>query len=199
MPASAALDRLREVGPIFRSGEAVAAGVSWRDLYALRDRGEILELSRGVYQLREAAGVDAIDFIAVSARAKRGTICLVSALAYWDLTVEIPSAVHFAVPKGSHRLVIDYPPTVVHVFASETFELGRIEVIQGDRERFAITSRERTVVDTFRLRHLVGTNLANEALSEYLRSRPRLPALAKMGSALRVGEAFADSVRLLMA
>jgi hypothetical protein len=42
-----ALSRLREIGPVFRSKDAVAAGVSWRDLYALRDRGEILELSRG--------------------------------------------------------------------------------------------------------------------------------------------------------
>ncbi len=37
MALAQALDRLREIGPIFRSREAVAAGVSWRDLYDLRD------------------------------------------------------------------------------------------------------------------------------------------------------------------
>ncbi len=39
---------LRHLGPVFRSGEAVTAGVSWRDLYALRDGGQIIELSRGL-------------------------------------------------------------------------------------------------------------------------------------------------------
>lgn len=32
MASAQALDRLRAVGPIFRSREAVAADVSWRDL-----------------------------------------------------------------------------------------------------------------------------------------------------------------------
>lgn len=47
MSAVSALDRLRRLGPVFRSKEAVEAGVSWRDLYRLREDGEILELSRG--------------------------------------------------------------------------------------------------------------------------------------------------------
>jgi predicted transcriptional regulator of viral defense system len=56
-------------------------------------------------------------------------ICLDSALAYWDLTDEIPRKVHVAVPSGAHRPTIDYPPTQVHVFAADTFELGRQEVV----------------------------------------------------------------------
>lgn len=199
MTATLALDRLRAVGPLFRSGEAVAAGVSWRDLYRLRDEGEIVELSRGLYQLRESAGVDCIDFISVSARVPRAMICMVSALAYWDLTDENPSGVHLAIPRGTHRPVIDYPPSVIHVFAPETFEIGRIELCQRESERFSITSRERSIVDAFRLRHLVGSELAHEALRRYLRSQPQLPELSAMGRALRAGKAFADSIRLLLA
>ena len=197
--SSGSLDRLRRIGPIFRSSEAVEAGVSWRDLYGLRDSGALIELSRGLYQLAEEAGVDDIDFIAVCARAPQGMVCLHSALAYWDLTDEIPSAVHFAVPKGAHRPVIDYPPTAVHVFGADTFGLGRIEVVHGEREQFWITSRERSVVDAFRLRHLVGDGLANEAVRRYLRTRPDLGLLTEIGHALRVGVAFDDALRLLLA
>ncbi len=197
MATKSALERLRPIGPIFRSREAVDAGVSWRDLYQLRDSGEVLELSRGLYQLRHAAGVADIDFIAVSARAPRGMICLTSALTYWDLTDEIPQVVHLAVPKGVHRPVIDYPPTMVHVFASDTFDVGRLHVVHGEREEFAITNRERTVVDTFRLRHLVGFDEANWALRRYLRSKPRISALSTIADELRVGAAFADATRLL--
>ncbi len=199
MTDMSALARLRQIGTIFRAGEAVDVGVSWRDLYELRDRGEILVLSRGLYQLREAVGVDDIDFIAVCARAPRGMICLNSALAYWDLSDEIPTAVHLATPKGTHRPTIDYPPTVVHVFAAGTFDVGRQEVVHGERERFAITSRERTAVDTYRLQHLTGSDAANEALRRYLRAEPRLSTLSTMARQLNVGAGFADTVRLLSA
>ena len=94
MAPDAPLTRLRSVGPIFRAQEAVGAGVSWRDLYRLRDGGAIIELSRGLYQLGEAAGVDNIDFISLSARAPLSMVCLHSALSHWDLSDEIPPQVH---------------------------------------------------------------------------------------------------------
>ena len=198
MPAEAALDRLRRIGPVFRSGDAVAAGVSWRDLYALRDEGEILELSRGVYQLAEVAGGGSIDFVAVCSRAPHGMICLNSALAHWDLSDEIPPQVHLAVPSGGHRPMIDYPPTRVHVFQARTFALGRVEVLLDHGERFWISDRERTVVDTFRLRHLIGEEFAHAALRTYMRAPgPKLGRLAELAQALRVWGPMSAVVRVL--
>jgi predicted transcriptional regulator of viral defense system len=195
--APPALDRLREIGPVFRSKDAVAAGVSWRDLYALRDRGEILELSRGLYQLADTAGTSNVDFVAVCGRAPRGMTCLNSALAYWDLSDEILAQVHLAVPSGSHRPVIDYPPTQVHVFHAGTFGLGRLEVTAEAGERFWVSDRERTVVDAFRLRHLLGEDLAFAALRNYLQSRPRLARLAEVARPLRAWGALSAALRIL--
>lgn len=197
MTSRTALDRLRTIGPIFRSKEAIAVGVSWRDLYALRDAGEILVLSRGLYQLTDAAGVDAIDFIAVCARAPKGMVCLNSALAHWDLSDEIPPVVHLAVPEGVHRPTIDYPPTEVHVFNAATFDVGRIEVSQGPRQNYWICNRERTVVDAFRLRHLVGEDLAIEAIRRFLRSQGSPAELLALGRKLRAGSALTQTLRLL--
>ena len=42
-PASA-LNRLQRLSPVFRASEAVKAGISWRDLYELRDDGVVIEL-----------------------------------------------------------------------------------------------------------------------------------------------------------
>ena len=195
--APPALGRLREIGPVFRSKDAVAAGVSWRDLYALRDRGEILELSRGLYQLAEAAGMSNVDFVAVCGRAPRGMVCLNSALAYWDLSDEIPAQVHLAVPSGSHRPVIDYPPTRVHVFQAGTFGIGRLEVTLEAGERFWVSDRERTLADAFRLRHLIGEDLAFAALRRYLRARPRLARLAEVARPLRAWGALSAALRIL--
>ncbi len=59
------IDQLRRLSPVFRARDAVAAGLSWRDLYQLRDEGIVVSLSRGVYQLAERGGADAIDFVTV--------------------------------------------------------------------------------------------------------------------------------------
>ena len=191
------IERLRHLGPVFRSKDAVAAGVAWRDLYALRDDGQVLELSRGLYQLAEAAGTGNLDFVVVCARAPHGMVCLNSALAYWDLSDEIPPAVHLAVPDGSHRPAIDHPPARIHVFRASTFDLGRLEVTLERGEQFWITDRERTVVDAFRLRHLIGEDLAHDALRRYLRSRPKPARVAELARALRVWHPVADAIRIL--
>jgi predicted transcriptional regulator of viral defense system len=198
MPAgTSALERIREIGPVFRSKDAVAAGVSWRDLYALRDRGEILELSRGLYQLLGAAGIANVDYVTVCGRAPQGMICLNSALTYWDLSDEIPAQVHLAVPSGSHRPVIDYPPTRVHVFHAGTFGIGRLEVAAETGERFWISDRERTVTDAFRLRHLIGESLAFAALRGYLDDQPRLARLPEVARPLRAWGPLSAALRIM--
>lgn len=197
--APTALDRLRPLGPVFRAKEAMGAGVSWRDLYRLRDAGDIVELSRGLFQLAEVAGGERIDFVTVCARAPHGMICLNSAISYWDLSDEIPATVHLAVPESSHRPVIDHPPTTVHVFNATTFDQGRVEIGLERGERFRTTDRERTVVDAFRLRHLIGEELAHGALRRYLRSDPNLPRLAELARDLRVWNPVAVALRVLQA
>ncbi len=108
----------------FTTGEAVAHGVHPRDLYAARDSGAIIELSRGVFRHAEAPLSTYPDFLAVAHRAPRAIVCLVSAAAVHDLTDEIPAAVQIAVPKPSRPPQIAFPPTKVFRFDPRTFELG---------------------------------------------------------------------------
>ena len=199
MPESlTVLDRLRSLGVVFRARDAVENGISWRDLYQARDSGLLLEVSRGLFQLREAAGIDQIDFVVVCARAPQSMICLRSALAYWDLSDESPSRVDLAVPAGSHRPQIDHPPTRVHVFGAKTFELGRIEVAVGERVSFSISDPERTVVDCFRQRHHIGVDLAVGGLRRYLR-RPRAQPgrVVELAQELRVRTPIREAMRML--
>lgn len=200
MATTSSLDRLRRLGPVFRAMQAVSAGISWRDLYALRDEGAVIELSRGVFQLAESAGGSNLDFVVVSARAPRGMICLNSALTYWDLSDEIPVEVHLAVPEGSHRPTIDYPPTRVHVFSAGTFGLGRLRVKLERREQFWISDRERTIVDAFRLRHQLGDDAAHIALRRYLSTPRAKPGrVADLARELRVWTPISRALRVLQA
>lgn len=199
MPSDeAVLGRLRLLGPVFRAGDAVRAGVSWRDLYRARDAGLVVELARGVYQLGEAGGLDQLDFVAVCARAPKGMVCLGSALAYWDLSDEIPGWVDLAVPKGTHRPRIGHPPTRVHVFHAETFDLGRRRVAVEGGAQFWITGPERTIVDVFRLRHQVGEDLAAGGMRRYLRGpRPQPARVLELADALRVRTPVLAALRML--
>lgn len=195
------IDRLREaVGPTFRATEAVEAGIHWRDLYRLRDEGEIIELSRGLYRFADAEALSGLDLLAVCRRVPHGMICLTSALAYWDLTDEIPRRVHLAVPRGSWRPKIDYPPTIVHVFAAETFDLGRHTVELAPGETISISDPERTLVDMFRFRHRLGEDLAQAALRQYLRRSGAKPArVAELADKLRVAGPVRQALEILLA
>ena len=197
-----ALDRvsqLRRLGPVFRAQEAIAAGLSWRDLYQLRDDGVVVTLSRGVYQLADLAGGGEIDFVAVCQRAPHGMICLNSALAYWDFSDENPAQVHLAVRKGATRPRIVHPPTVVHVFEPSTFELGRVRVDGDGHPGFWITDRERSLVDAHRMRHRIGSDVAAHALRRYL-AQPRrdLARLGELAHALGVERALRDDLQVLL-
>lgn len=131
----------------------------------------------------------------VSARIPGGTICLNSALAYWELSDEIPAQVHIAVPRGAHRPAIEQPPTKLHVFAETTFDLDRQQAHSDADEPFWIYSAERSVIDAMRMSRWVGRNLALHALRRYM-SRPgyspaRLAELARqLGCTVRLQPAL---------
>jgi putative AbiEi antitoxin of type IV toxin-antitoxin system len=70
------VDLARRSGGTFKARDAAKAGVHPRDLYALRDEGFLIELSRGVYRLANAEMSPYLDLVAVARRSPRGSSCL---------------------------------------------------------------------------------------------------------------------------
>lgn len=167
----------------FRVSEAVGTGISRSSLHRLAERGALVRSGRGVLQLPDT-GMGLLSGLAVvSTRVPNGTICLSSALAYWDLTDEIPAQVHLAVPRGAHRPMIEQPPTKVHVFNSITFNVERQQARTDADEPFWVYSAERSIVDAIRMSRWIGRDVALHALGRYVRrsgSNPvRLAELAR--------------------
>jgi predicted transcriptional regulator of viral defense system len=178
---------ISDLPPTFTTETALAAGISPRDLYAARGKGELIELSRGVFRQADAAPAGLPDLLAVTYRSPRAIVCMLSAAAVHDLTDEIPRAVQIAVPRSSHPPRITFPPTAVYRFDPSTFELGLTYVDAAPQEPVRIYDAERTVVDLMRLRHRFGEPTALIALTRYIRRRDARPAaLLKTASALRV-------------
>jgi predicted transcriptional regulator of viral defense system len=179
----------------FRVAEAEQAGVPRYELYRLRTRGELVGVGRGVFRRAGSMIGSSSDLAVVCARVPEGIICLNSALAYWDLSDELPATVHVAVARGAHRPHIDFPTTDVHVFAEATFTLERRRETTDTGERLSIYSPERAVVDAMRLAHRLGRDTALHALNRYLRrpdARPRrLVAIAReLGGQRRLTDAL---------
>jgi predicted transcriptional regulator of viral defense system len=160
----------------FRVSQAVAAGVSRTTLHRLRESNDLTTVGRGLVQLPEGGMGLLSGLAAVSARVPGGTICLNSALAFWDLTDEIPEKVHIAVARGAHRPSIDQPATRVHVFGARTFDLERRQARTDADEPFWIYSAERSVIDALRMSRWVGRDTALHALRRYVIRRDADPA-----------------------
>lgn len=179
----------------FRVADAVAVGMPRHAIYRLRDEGALLTLSRGILQSVDSDPAMNTEFAALAARVPKATICLNSGLSYWDLSDELPASIDLAVPRGAHWPTIDTPATTLHRFAAETFGLERLGQTTDAAEPFWIYSAERCIVDTMRLQHIVGRDVALSALSRYSRRRDadplRLNALARrLGGARRMREAL---------
>jgi predicted transcriptional regulator of viral defense system len=176
---------LGDLPPTFTTGEARASGVHSRDLYASRDSGVIIELSRGVFRHADAPPASYPDLLAVARRVPRAIVCLLSAAAVHDLTDEIPPSVQIAVPKPSRPPRIAFPPTTAFRFDAESFELGLSSIEAAPGEPVRVYSPARTIADLMRLRHRIGEPVALSALHRYLRRRDARP-----GELLRVASAL---------
>jgi predicted transcriptional regulator of viral defense system len=163
--------------PTFTTKTARDLGTHPRDLYAWRDAGEIIELSRGVFRRADAPPASYPDVLAVAYRAPRAVACCLSAAVIHDLTDELPASVQVAVPKGTHPPTIDYPPATVLRFDAKTFDLGMAAFDAAPEEPVRIYDAARTVTDLMRLRHRFGEPIAHAALHRYLRHPDSRPAL----------------------
>lgn len=158
-----------------------------RDLYAWRDGGQIVELSRGVFRRADAPPASYPDLLAVAYRSATSIVCCRSAAAIHDLSDEIPPSVQIAVPTRRRPPRIAYPPTEVFRFAAATFELGLSRVEAAPQEWVRVYDPARTVVDLMRLRGRLGEDLAYGALQRYLRRRDVRPGeLLSLATALDV-------------
>ena len=173
--------------PTFTTAVALARGVHPRNLYAWRDEGQIVELSRGVFRRADALPASYPDLLAVSHRSPIAIVCCRSAAALHDLSDEIPPATQIAVPSRHRPPHIAYPPTEVFRFEAGTFELGLSHAEAAPGEWVRIYEPARTVVDLMRLRGRLGGDLAYNALQRYLRRRNARPAeLLRLASMLDV-------------
>jgi predicted transcriptional regulator of viral defense system len=170
-----AIDVFRQHGGILRTTEALDLGVHPRTLYRLRDAGHIEQLSRGVYRLASLPSIGHPDLVAVALRVPRAVVCLVSALAYHEATLEVPHEVQIALPRGTRAPRLDHPPVRVFQFSGAALTVGVTTVIL-DVVAVKVFDLPKTVVDCFRFRNKLGLDVAVDALQRALGQKGVRPA-----------------------
>lgn len=166
-----ALTIIRKMGGTIRTSEAIGAGIHPRTLYQLRDNGDLEVLSRGIYRLADQTATSEPDLVVVATRIPQSIICLVSALAFHEMTTQIPRAVSVALIKGSETPRLDYPPLNVHRFSGAAFQEG-VEEHKVDGVLIKVYCPEKTLADCFKFRNKLGMDIVLEALKIYKSRKP---------------------------
>lgn len=156
---------------ILSASRAIRLGIHPRTLYALRDSRHVEALSRGLYRWAELPPLQHPDLAAVSMRVPKGVLCLISALAYHEITTEVPHEVYVAVARGAEPPKVEFPPIRVFHFSGESFTEG-VERHDVDGIALRVYSPEKTLADCFRFRNRIGLDTFLQALSLYRARRP---------------------------
>jgi hypothetical protein len=159
---------------MFTYREARQRGLSKRALYAMRDRGELEVLSRGLYR-QVAALMHDEELWEIATRAPLATLCLGTALSRHGLADEIQRAFDVALPRGLRTPAVSCPVRW-HQFDRRTIEVGRERVVLEGGVAIGLYSPARCVVDAFRTRGREGHDVAYEALRRWLRQPGSQPS-----------------------
>ncbi len=171
---------------LLRTVQALRAGIHPGTIYAMRDSGALEMVSRGVYRLAGGPPLGNPDLVTIATRVPSGVICLISALAFHELTTQLPHEVHVALPRGAEEPRIDHPPIKTYRFTGEAFTEG-VEVHELDGIGVHIYSPEKTLADCFKFRNKIGLDTAVEAVRFYReRKRVMVDDLMRYASICRV-------------
>jgi predicted transcriptional regulator of viral defense system len=159
---------------MLRLKDFVAEGIGPETLARLVREEAVVRPARGLYQLPDAQ-VEAAHALAEAAvLVPKGVVCLISALQFHELTLQMPSTVWMAIERTAWRPRLDYPRIRFVRFTRPSLAEGvahhRIEGVD-----VPITNPARTIVDCFRYRGKVGLDVAMEGLREGLRRRRCTP------------------------
>ncbi len=181
-----AIQIFRENQGTLRFSEAVRLGIPVHTIYQMFAKGIIAREARGEYYLAKEDIPFPNELVSVCKRIPKAVICLISALAFYDLTTQIPYAIYIALPQEIRAPRLKYPPLNIVWLSTKAYAAG-IEEKVLDTGTIRIYSMEKTIADCFKFRNKVGDDATIEALRDYRRKfRPRIDKLLEYARINRV-------------
>lgn len=134
------------------------------------EEGLLERVGYGLYSLADGDFNQAQSWIEVAAKVPKGVLCLLSALAFHELTTQNPFEVWLAIPRDSHRPKIETVQARIFRFTPKVYEAGIETRVIGGVEVKAY-SAAKTIADCFYYQKTVGLDVAIEAMRDAWRKR----------------------------
>jgi predicted transcriptional regulator of viral defense system len=96
----------------------------------------------------------------------QSVITLLSALAFHEITTQIPHEIYIALKRGTEPPRLKHPPIRVFWFTGNAFSDG-VEQYDVDGTLVRIYNPEKTIADCLKYRNKIGLDVALEALKLY--------------------------------
>jgi predicted transcriptional regulator of viral defense system len=155
---------------IVRPREIEAIGVPRVYLLRLYRQGKLSRTARGIYTLPDAAVTERHSYAEVAKRVPEAVLCLLSALAFHEITTQSPASVWIALGKGARKPAIVSPSLQVVRLTGPSLSEG-IEKQSVEGVTVRVFSAAKTVADCFKFRNKIGLDTAIEALKDCLRQK----------------------------
>ncbi len=161
--------------PMRRAAELRMAGINPATIARAMEDGELERIGRGLY-IRPEFEFDKDQALAEAAmRVPKGVIAMTSALAYHDLTDQMPRRVWMAIARHDWAPTPSHPPIRTIRFSDRYLHQG-VEMHEIAGMQVPIYSVAKTLADMFRNPQLVDRSVAIEGLRAALNQRKASPA-----------------------
>ena len=155
---------------ILRTRDLEAHGIWRANLRDYVEQGVLTRVGRGLYTLVGVEAGENHSLAEVGKRVPQGTVCLLSALRFHELTTQQPHETWLALDGKARSPKTDSLALRIVRFTGSALSEGREEhVIEGVPVK--IYNPAKTVADCFKFRNKIGLDVALEALRETWRGR----------------------------
>lgn len=157
---------VREHG-IARPRDLEAVGIPREYLLRLYRQGKLNRSGRGMYTLPEISITERHSYAEVAKRVPEAVLCLLSALAFHEITTQNPVSIWIALGKGARTPALKSNALrVVRLSGPSLIEGIESHRVEGVSVR--VYSIAKTVADCFKFRNKIGLDIAIEALKDCL-------------------------------
>ncbi|PIQ27498.1 transcriptional regulator [bacterium (Candidatus Blackallbacteria) CG17_big_fil_post_rev_8_21_14_2_50_48_46] len=184
---------------LIRPSDLTKQGLPPDYLWRLEKSGLLIRLDRGLYMRADQDFSSQISLAEVGKRLPDGIICLLSALSFHELTLQIPHQIWVAVHPGRYHAQMENL-TLRYVHLSGRSLKEGIEYHQIDGVPLAIYSPAKTIADCFKFRSVLGMETVLQALKMGLQEqRFSLAELTHFAAINRVEKVIRPYLEVLLA
>ena len=161
---------LKKLPLIFKLHDLERLGFSKNQLRGLLKVGKVERVAWGLYRARASKATDLETIALVCKKVPQAVVCLFSALRVQGIGTQAPREVWIALDRKARVPTFSGLPVRIIRFSGQMLHYGVVSKdVQGVPVK--ITTPARTVVDCFRYRRKIGTDVALEALRDVLHRR----------------------------